>query len=117
MSPPSRIEALRAQLGGPRDGALLRFTLACALLDAGDARAAAVEAEAATGFDADYSAAWKLLGKARAASGDSHGAVAAYRHGIAAAERRGDIQAGKEMRVFARRLEKNQSPAPGRAAD
>ncbi len=33
-------------------------------------------------------------------------ALAAYREGIAVAERKGDKQAGKEMQVFARRLEK-----------
>ena len=32
--------------------------------------------------------------------------IAAYRDGIAAAERRGDKQAGKEMAVFLKRLEK-----------
>jgi hypothetical protein len=33
-------------------------------------------------------------------------ALAAYRSGVEAAERKGDKQAGKEMGVFARRLEK-----------
>jgi cytochrome c-type biogenesis protein CcmH/NrfG len=60
--------------------------------------------------DGDYSAAWKLLGKALAESGDADGAAAAYRNGIAAAERRGDKQAAKEMTVFLRRLDK---PAAG----
>ena len=39
------------------------------------------------------------------------GALAAYEHGITVAEAKGDIQAAKEMRVFARRLSK----APGGA--
>jgi predicted Zn-dependent protease len=108
MNPnPALIDSLRAQLGGPRDGALLRFALAQTLLAAGEAGEAAVAARQALGFDADYSAAWKLLGKALAEAGDREGAIAAYTDGIAAAERRGDVQAGKEMRVFLRRLERS----------
>lgn len=93
-----------AQLGGPRDGALLRHALGLALLDAGDAAAAVAQFRAALDFDADYSAAWKMLGNALAQSGDAEGAGAAWRHGIAAAGRRGDLQAVREMRVFLKRL-------------
>ncbi len=55
-------------------------------------------------FDPQYSAAWKLLGKSLAASGDRDGALDVYRQGILAAERKGDKQALKEMQVFLRRL-------------
>lgn len=99
-----RIAALRAQCDGPRDGALLRFALGQALLAQGDHGAAAAEFERATAFDAGYSAAWKLLGKARQADGDDRGAAAAWERGIAAAETRGDQQAAREMAVFLRRL-------------
>ncbi|MBU6246932.1 MAG: hypothetical protein KGN77_04175 [Xanthomonadaceae bacterium] len=101
-----RIAALRAQCGGPRDGALLRFSLGNALLEAGDAIAARAEFERATGFDAAYSAAWKLLGRACHQAGDTAAAAEAWRRGIAAAEARGDEQARKEMTVFLRRLER-----------
>ena len=103
----SRIQALRAQCGGPRDGALLRFSLGVALLEAGHANAAREELERATTFDPNYSAAWKLLGKACMESGDAPAAAKAWRHGIAVAEARGDQQAGKEMAVFLRRLERS----------
>jgi predicted Zn-dependent protease len=63
--------------------------------------------------DAEYSAAWKLLGKALAEPGASVEAAEAYRSGIAAAERRGDKQAAKEMTVFLRRLEKATGGGPG----
>lgn len=46
-----------------------------------------------------------LLRYALTESGDHIGAIAAYRDGIAAAERRGDVQAGKEMGAFLRRLD------------
>lgn len=93
--------------GGPRDGALLRVSLANAQLASGDARAAVEELRTALKFDPDYSAAWKLLGKALAASGDGTAAIEAYRNGIVAAAKRGDKQAEREMSVFLRRLERS----------
>ena len=97
---------LRAQLGGPRDGALLRYSLGTALLDAGEVAEAALQLRTAIRFDPEYSAAWKSLGKAHLALGDIDAAADAWREGIGVAERRGDVQAAKEMRVFLRRLEK-----------
>ena len=58
----------------------------------------------AVGFDATYSAAWKMLGRALVDSGDSSGAVHAFERGIVVARARGDEQAAKEMTVFLRRL-------------
>lgn len=103
----NRIEALRAQVGGPRDGALLRYSLGIALLDTGNATEAIAQLRAALEFDPNYSAAWKLLGKASAASGDDDAAGEAWRQGIAVAEAAGDVQAAKEMRVFLKRLERD----------
>lgn len=100
------LSRLRAQLGGPRDGALLRFSIGNALLGTGDASAAADAFREATGFDANYSAAWKLLGRSLVESGDPGGAAAAWERGIAVAQARGDEQAAKEMQVFLRRLRK-----------
>lgn len=100
------IASLRQQCGGPRDGALLRFSLGSALLAEGDAGAAVDELRRALDFDPAYSAAWKLLGKACLAHGDEAAAADAWRRGIAAAAARGDKQAEKEMGVFLRRLEK-----------
>ena len=98
--------SLRKQCDGPRDGALLRFSLGNALLADGDADAAIGELTRAIVFDPAYSAAWKLLGKACLASGDEAAAADAWRRGIAAASQRGDKQAEKEMTVFLRRLDK-----------
>ena len=100
------VARLKQLCGGPRDGALLRVCLANALLAQGDAVAATVELRRALAFDPDYSGAWKLLGKTLADSDDALAAIEAYRAGIAAASKRGDKQAEKEMRVFLRRLEK-----------
>lgn len=97
---------LEKLLGGARDGALLRFSIGAEYLKAGDHTQAIPHLREAVSRDPRYSAAWKLLGKALADSGDAYGALEAYREGIGVAEHRGDRQAAKEMTVFARRLEK-----------
>jgi Tfp pilus assembly protein PilF len=87
-----------------RDNALLRFSLGNEYLKNGDARAAAEHLRAAIQLDPAYSAAWKLLGRALESSCELEEALAAFREGIAVAERKGDQQAAREMRVFAKRL-------------
>lgn len=108
MSNPALIANLRKQCDGPRDGALLRFSLGNALLTTGDAPAAIDELQRATDFDPAYSAAWKLLGKACLDAGQPQAAADAWRRGIDAARQRGDKQAEKEMMVFLRRLERTE---------
>ena len=103
----ARLDSLRALCGGSRDGALLRVALANALIAEGAGVDAIAELRRALEFDADYSAAWKQLGKLLAESGEATAASEAYRNGIAAAQKRGDKQAEKEMQVFLRRLEKS----------
>ena len=92
-------------LAAGRDDALLRFTLGNAYLEDHPSRAAEHLARAVA-LDPDYSAAWKSYGKALAAAGREDEAKHAYRQGIETTERKGDIQAAKEMRVFLRRLER-----------
>lgn len=104
MSTPPIIANFEKLLDGPRDGALLRYSLGNAWLQAGDAAQAAQRLRQAVEKDPNYAAAWKLLGKALTATGDKAGALAAYQQGIVAAETMGNVQAAKEMRVFAKRL-------------
>ena len=106
MTPPLLISQFEQLLNGPRDGALLRYSLGSEWLKAGDPQQAAVRLREAVGKDPHYSAAWKQLGKALEAVGDPAGAVAAYRQGVKVATARGDVQAAKEMQVFATRLDK-----------
>ena len=100
------IERFEALLSSGKDGPLLRFGLGQQYLQAGRPGEAVPHLRAATAQDPLYSAAWKLLGKALAEAGEAPEAMDAYRRGIEAAERKGDKQAGKEMAVFLRRLEK-----------
>ena len=105
----SAVDRMRAMCDGPHDGALLRVALANALLAQVDRAAGIAELRRALEFDPDYSAAWKLLGKTLVDTGDPQSAIEAYRQGIAAAVKRRDKQAEKEMTVFLRRLEKAQT--------
>jgi predicted Zn-dependent protease len=100
------IANLQKLIGTNRDGALLRFSLGNEYLKAGDRENAATQLREAVTRDPGYSAAWKMLGRALAEAGRREEAVAAYREGIAVAERKGDKQAAKEMTVFCRRIEK-----------
>ncbi len=102
----NRIESLERLLAQGQDNALLRYGLGSAYLQAGQAAEAVPHLRRAVEQDPQYSAAWKLLGKALTALGRADEAMAAYRQGIAVAEARGDKQAAREMAVFLRRLER-----------
>lgn len=93
-------------LAAGKDSALLRYSLGNEHMKAGNADVAIGHLRQAVVLDPGYTAAWKALGRALAGSGRDDEALAAYREGIAVAERKGDKQAGKEMQVFARRIEK-----------
>lgn len=99
------IENFEAMLANGKDSALLRFSLGNAYLLANDVPRAITHLTAAVTLDANYSAAWKLLGKARVASSDVAGAIEAYEAGIRSATANGDKQAAKEMVVFMKRLQ------------
>jgi predicted Zn-dependent protease len=111
----ANLEALLAKGG---DSATLRLALASRHLDAGDAAAAVRHAEGAVRLDPEYSAGWKALGRALTAAGRGAEALQAYARGIEVAEKRGDRQAAKEMRVFSKRLQSAAaSPEPTQSDD
>ncbi len=99
-------ERLEKMLAEGQDSAMLRFTLGNALLQDGDAAGAVEHLKEAVRQQRDYSAAWKLLGKAYSELGDLEQARSTYAEGIAIARDKGDLQAAKEMEVFRRRLRK-----------
>lgn len=100
------LENLEKMLAAGRDNALLRFSLGNEYSKLGQFELAATHLQQAVMHDPNYSAAWKLLGKALNEAGRFQEALAAYRGGIAVAEKKGDKQAAKEMTVFAKRIEK-----------
>ncbi len=89
-----------------KDSALLRFGLGNEYLKLARVSEAITHLECAVALDPKYSAAWKLLGKARLEAGQNEAAHQAWSNGIAVAEQRGDKQAAREMAVYLRRLEK-----------
>ena len=100
------IDALKKMLEQGQDSLILRFGLGQTLLKDGQATDAITHLQKAVEFDPEYSAAWKLLGKALVENGQNDDAIAAYEQGIKVAELKGDIQAAKEMKVFLKRLKK-----------
>lgn len=105
------ITTLEAMLERGQDNALLRFTLGNLLYQQNDYTKAELHLSRALEMDPDYSAAWKIYGQTLAATGKHPEAANAFKQGITVAEKRGDVQAAKEMKVFLRRLEKQ--PADG----
>ncbi len=101
----SLIDNLQAMLARGQDSALLRYGLGNEYLKAEQPAAAAEHLAEAVRQDPTYSAAWKLYGKALAALSRHAEALDVFDQGIAAAERKGDLQAAKEMRVFRKRSE------------
>lgn len=104
-----RIDALLAMLDRGQDSALLRFSLGNEYTAAGRHDEAVSHVQKAIALDPEYSAAWKLLGRALSNAGREDEAIDAWRAGIKVAEKKGDRQAAREMIVFLRRLEKKRS--------
>lgn len=100
------IDNLETMLRRGQDSALVRYGLGNEYLKLKQLDQAVTHLQKAVELDPTYSAAWKQLGKALAASERTVEAISAYEAGIRAAEQRGDVQAAKEMRVFLRRLVK-----------
>ncbi len=107
------IDNLEAMLARGQDNALLRFSLGSAYHKAGDHDRAVIHLAQAVAHDPQYSAAWKLYGRALADAGRLQDALAAFDSGIGVAEGKGDIQAAKEMRVFRKRAEKRLAEQAG----
>ena len=99
-------EALEKMLAKGMDNALLRFGLGKGYLDAAEFARAAEHLQRCVEFDAQYSAAWKLLGQALNKQELHDEARTAWKQGLRVAEEKGDKQAGKEISVFLKRLDK-----------
>lgn len=103
----SIIGNLEKMLFSGQDNAMLRFGLGNAYFQQHDYHSAVSHLERAVDHDPEYSAAWKLLGKSLSHCNETEKAKQAFLKGIACAERKGDIQAVKEMNVFLKRLNKD----------
>jgi predicted Zn-dependent protease len=95
-----------AMLESGQDSPMLRLSLGSALVAAGRIDDAIPHLEQAVAQDPTYSAAWKLLCKSLLAAGAPSRALQACERGIAVAGAKGDLQAAREMEVFAKRARK-----------
>lgn len=84
---------------------VVRFGLAGAYLEAGQAENAVREYAETIRLKPDYSAAHRGLGRALERAGRRVEAEAAYRKGLEVATQTGDLQTKKEIEVFLRRLD------------
>lgn len=107
-----RLQQLRELAKSAPDDAVTRFllgreaTIKGLAEEARDAFAAAVE------IDPHYAAAYRHWGNALETLGSYDEAAAVYARGTRVAERSGDLQAGKEMTAFLRRLERDRGVKP-----
>lgn len=101
-------EKFQAMLDAGRDSALLRFSLGELCFKAGDTEEAVGHLAEAVRQDPDYSAAWKLYGRALLDNEQYAQAISVLDQGIGVAEQRGDNQAAREMQVFRKRAAKAQ---------
>jgi len=95
---------LETMLAAGKDNALLRFTLGSAFIRHKKFQQAIEHLSRAVELDPEYSAAWKIYGKALEQDGQINEAIKAFKIGIKVAEKKGDKQASKEMSVFLNRL-------------
>jgi len=102
----SQIDNFEAMLARGHDSEMLRFTLGSAFLAEGNAKQAVVHLSKAVEMKPDYSAAWKVLGRALAADERWVDAIEAFDRGLSVASANGDKQTEKEITVFRKRAQK-----------
>ncbi|MDP2313505.1 MAG: tetratricopeptide repeat protein [Pseudomonadota bacterium] len=98
-----RIEGLEEIVADDPEDFTARFMLATELAKAGRHAQAIPHFQQVIDADADYTAAYRGLGRALVAEGDTDGARGVFERGLVVADRTGDYQSGKEMEVFLRR--------------
>lgn len=100
------IKNLEAIIANGQDSALIRYSLGNEYRREKKFANAITHLARSVELDPHYSAAWKLYGKVLSENNQVNDAIKAFEQGIAVAEKKGDIQAVKEMKVFLNRLQK-----------
>ena len=103
----SQIETFEAMLARGQDSEMLRYTLGNAYFTELDFSKAIVHLRRAVALKPDYSAAWRVLGRALAGDGQLLEAREAFDQGEMVALRNGDKQTAKEINVFRKRVIKS----------
>ena len=100
------ITNLESLIAKGQDSALIRYSLGNEYRREKKFTTSIVHFARAVELDPGYSAAWKLYGKVLAENNQVADAIKAYEQGIAVAEKKGDIQAAKEMKIYLKRLKR-----------
>lgn len=98
------IDTFEAMLARGQDSEMLRFSLGNACFAEKQYDKAVEHLRQAVRLKPDYSAAWRLLGRALAADGQLEAARDVFDEGERIAEANGDKQAVKEIVVFRKRV-------------
>ncbi len=107
-----RVARLRELLARDPDDATSAFALGRALLELGRHEEAQEPLRRAIALQPGYSAAWRDLGRALLASGEAAEAARVLESALPEADRSGDLQTAREMRVFLRRAQTALGHAP-----
>ena len=98
-----RVAALREVIRHEPDDAVAWFGLGRSLLQSEEPKEAVDALRRAVRAKPDYTAAWRDLGKALLSSGQLVAAVETLERGLDVSARTGDLQTGREIRVFLNR--------------
>lgn len=104
MSAQNRVEQFRQLIEADPDDYTVHYGLGAEYLKVGDFAAAAEAFRRAIELKRDYTAAYRELGKACDNLGLRDQAISAYQTGLDVARATGDLQTGREMEVFLKRL-------------
>lgn len=107
----SRSDAFRKLLERSPDNPMILYSLGSELFKEGNYAEARDYLSRAVENKPDYSVAYRALGRAHAELGETSEARKVFQEGRAVAERNGDLQTVKEIDVFVRRLDRQQSAA------
>ncbi len=100
----NQIDTFEAMLARGQDNEMLRYTLGNAYFVEQQHEKAIEHLRKAVDMKPDYSAAWRVLGRALAADGQLQAARDAFDEGEKVAEANGDKQTAKEINVFRKRV-------------
>ena len=106
MAGSDKLDAFLKMLESGQDGPLLRYSIGLELLHADRDEEALPHLRECLAQDPSYSAAYKALAEAQDTLGQREACRATLAEGIERAEANGDLQAGKEMAVYRKRLDK-----------
>ncbi|MDE0757271.1 MAG: hypothetical protein OSB45_03850 [Pseudomonadales bacterium] len=107
----AKTEYLEKLLASGTDSSLLRFGLGSAYFTAGNNDKAVEHLRCCIAQDDNYTAAFKLLGKALYRQQQWHAAAEVFKRGCCRAAQNGDKQAEKEIRVFIEKIRRRQTKA------